>query len=152
MRRLALLAALLPLAAHAQNDVGKASFTEHCAACHQAEGTGAPGIAPSLVGTLKRFLPTEPGRHYLAQILISGMAGKIETEGHSFVGLMPSFRDDLSPEQAAATIDYVLGTFDGVAEAGAATPITPAMVKEAADKQATTADTRKLREAALAGP
>ena len=108
----------------ADNDVGEKAFKERCVVCHQEDAHGAAGVAPSLAGTLARHLDSAAGKRYLAQILISGMIGPIDTEGHKFSGLMPSFRADLDDAEIAATLNYVLRTFNGVSAANATSPIT----------------------------
>src|ERR1700676_2986291 len=107
------------------NDIGQKLFKERCVLCHQEDAHGAAGVAPSLVGTLVPYPASAEGKRYLAQILISGMIGPIDTEGQKFNGLMPSFRADLSDAEIAATVNYVLGTYNGVIDAGATIPIAP---------------------------
>jgi mono/diheme cytochrome c family protein len=121
---------------------GAAIFTARCVACHQADGTGADGLAPSLAGTLKDYLGSDDGRRFLAQIAVSGMGGRIESQGRVVVGLMPSFKGDLSDAEIAAVVDYVLVHFNGVEGA----PITPDAVAAARAAGATPGETRKLRE------
>lgn len=133
----------------ADNDVGEKTFKERCVVCHQEDARGAAGVAPSLAGTLSRHLGSVEGKQYLAQILVSGMVGPIDTEGHKFSGLMPSFRADLSDAEIAATINYVLRTFNGVADAGATSPITSQDVSRAAATNPAPAGTRALRQSLL---
>ena len=136
-------------AALADNDTGQKIFKERCVVCHQEDAHGAAGVAPSLAGTLARHLSSAEGKRYLSQILISGMVGPIDTEGHKFSGLMPSFRGDLSDAEIAATLNYVLGTFNGVSAANAVSPITPQDVSAAAATNPAPADTRALRQSLL---
>jgi mono/diheme cytochrome c family protein len=135
--------------AFADNDVGQKIFKERCALCHQEDAHGATGLAPSLAGTLAGHLGSAAGKRYLAQILISGMVGSIDTEGHKFSGLMPSFRADLSDAEMAATINYVLGTFNGVSDTSATKPIAPEEVTAASATNPVAADTRALRQSLL---
>ena len=121
---------------------GASIFTNRCTPCHQANAEGADGLAPSLAGTLKAYLATGDGRKYLSQILVSGMAGRIESQGRVVVGMMPNFRADLSDADIAAVLDYVLVHFNGVDGA----PITEADVAAARAAGPTPTDTRKLRE------
>jgi mono/diheme cytochrome c family protein len=130
----------------ADNDTGQKIFKDRCVVCHQEDAHGAAGVAPSLAGTLARHLGSVEGKRYLAQILISGMVGSIDTEGHKFSGLMPSFRADLSDADIAATINYVLGTFNGVSDASATSPITPQDVTTAAATNPDPGATRTLRQ------
>ena len=130
----------------ADNDVGEKTFKERCVVCHQEDAHGAAGVAPSLAGTLARHLDSAAGKRYLAQILISGMVGPIDTEGRKFSGLMPSFRADLSDTEIAATINYVLGAFNGVRDSSVTSPITPQEVSAASATNPVASDTRTLRQ------
>jgi len=147
MRRVVFLAALLASGgARAADAPGAAIFNERCALCHQADAHGAPGVAPSLAGTLVPYTKTPDGIKYLSQIVVSGMVGKIPTEGHNFSGLMPSFADDFSDAQIAAVVDYVLATYNGIAKP----PITAQDVAAARAEKPVATQTRHLREKILA--
>jgi mono/diheme cytochrome c family protein len=128
------------------NELGQQIFKERCVLCHQADAHGAAGVAPSLAGTLASYLGGADGKRYLAQILVSGMIGPIDTEGHKFSGLMPSFRADLSDAEIAATINYVLETYNGVSDAGAAMPIAPDDVAAVSATHPVATATRALRQ------
>jgi mono/diheme cytochrome c family protein len=128
------------------NDLGQKIFKERCVLCHQADAHGAAGVAPSLAGTLASYLGGADGKRYLAQILVSGMIGPIDTEGRKFSGLMPSFRADLSDAEIAATINYVLETYNGVSDAGAAMPIAPDDVAAVSATHPVATATRALRQ------
>ena len=128
------------------DELGQKIFKERCVLCHQEDAHGAAGVAPSLVGTLGPYLVSAEGKHYLAQILVSGMIGPIDTEGHKFSGLMPSFRADLSDAEIAATVNYVLGTYNGVSDADATKPITPGAVAAASAANPIATSTRALRQ------
>lgn len=134
------------------NDVGQGIFKERCVLCHQDNAQGAAGVAPSLVGTLVPYLASAEGKRYLSQILISGMIGPIDTEGHKFNGMMPSFRADLSDTEIAAVINYVLGTYNGVSDAGAVTPVAPEDVAAAGASNPIATGTRTLRQGLKAPP
>jgi mono/diheme cytochrome c family protein len=122
---------------------GAAIFAERCVACHQADAQGADGLAPSLAGTLKDYLATEDGKQYLSQLLISGMGGRIESQGRVVTGLMPSFAADLNDADIAAVLGYVLARFNGVTSP---TPIAGAAIAAARAHPPTPTQTRKLRE------
>jgi mono/diheme cytochrome c family protein len=136
---------LLAGLAHAADAPGAAIFNERCALCHQPDGHGAPGVAPSLAGTLARYTTTADGKKYLSQIVLSGMVGKIPTEGHIFSGLMPSFAPDFSDEQIAAVVDYVLAKYNGVEKP----VISTADVAAARAENPVATQTRHLREKIL---
>ena len=134
------------------NNIGQILFKERCVLCHQEDAHGAAGVAPSLVGTLVPYPASAEGKRYLAQILISGMIGPIDTEGHKFNGMMLSFRADLSDTEIAAVINYVLGTFNDVSDAGATTPVAPEDVAAASASNPIATSTRALRQALKAPP
>lgn len=92
MKRAAAGFALLgALAAVAAEDRGAALFGQHCAACHQARGEGTPGLAPRIAGRLADKAGSDAGRAYLAQVLVSGLAGPITVDGERFNSAMPGF-------------------------------------------------------------
>ncbi len=127
---------------------GAQIFAQNCAICHQPDGVGAVGLAPALAGTLKDFAATADGKTYLSQILISGMAGSIFTQGHKFSGLMPPFADKLSNDDIAAVLGYVLQNFNGLQ----GTIVTAQDVAAARARNPTTSDTHHVRVALRSQP
>ena len=111
MKRLmfALVCTLAAGLASAQD--GKAVYDANCAACHQPDGAGALGLAPPLAGTLGKRLAVPEGRKYLPGIVISGLAGKMESKGVVYEGIMPSWQQ-LSDAELAAVLNHVLTTFN----------------------------------------
>jgi len=146
IRILSIVAALSGASAYAQmaNAAGADLFTKHCMACHQADGEGIPGLAPPLVGALKKVAEVDQGRTYIAHVLVSGMAGTIKTRGGKFTGAMPS-QAALSDHELAAIASYVLTTFN-------ASPVVlqPEGFAALRSKPLPPADVRKLREQVLA--
>lgn len=115
-RRLLLLAMAVALGstsicAQTHDAAGAELFGKHCVACHQADGEGIPGLAPPLVGALKKVAEADLGRTYIAHVLVSGMAGTIKTRVGKFIGAMPS-QAALSDHELAAIASYVLSTFN----------------------------------------
>ena len=90
---------------------GQAVYTANCAACHQPDGAGAAGLAPPLAGTLGGRLAFPQGRRYIAGVLMSGMAGKIESKGVVYNGMMPTWAA-LADDELAAVANYVVETFN----------------------------------------
>jgi mono/diheme cytochrome c family protein len=43
-------------------------WTLNCQGCHRPDGSGSEGTAPSLAGTVARFLSVAGGREYLARV------------------------------------------------------------------------------------
>lgn len=100
-RTLADLAAPAPGAAGAAAD-GRQVYTANCVACHQAGGTGLPGVFPPLAGS---EWVTGDAR-VLANILLHGVAGEIVVNGTAYKGSMPAFRQ-LGDGELAAVANYV---------------------------------------------
>jgi hypothetical protein len=44
------------------------NWTLNCQGCHRPDGTGSPGTAPSLTGTVSKFLNVPGGREYLGRV------------------------------------------------------------------------------------
>lgn len=69
---------------------GERLYKNNCAACHQAEGQGVPGVFPPLegsswvVGSEERFV----------KILLRGLSGPIEVKGNTYNGNMPSYGEN----------------------------------------------------------
>lgn len=83
---------------------GSALYQTHCAACHQADGSGVPGAFPPLAGN-----PAVGDAAYVERVIVEGLSGPLEVLGVSYDGMMPAIalgRDDL-----AALVAFVQ-TFD----------------------------------------
>ena len=121
---------------------GKEIFSANCAACHNADAGGIPGVAPPLANALRERLASPAGQTYLANVLVHGLAGPIASQGQSFNGVMPSFAS--LPDASLAALLAWLGTQNG--------QVTPtvsadALAKARAERK-TPGAVRKLREAA----
>jgi mono/diheme cytochrome c family protein len=103
------LADLAPAPAGAAAD-GKQVFTANCVACHQAGGTGVPGVFPPLDGS-EWVLGKE---RVLANILLHGINGEIVVKGNSYKGSMPPFAQ-LGDAELAAVATYVRGSWSNKA-------------------------------------
>lgn len=90
---------------------GAALYAQHCVVCHQANGEGAPGIAPPISGTLANRARIPAGRDYLAQVMVSGMVGTISSHGMRYLGNMPPF-NALSDGELAGVLNHVLLAFN----------------------------------------
>ncbi len=83
--------------------VGRASYVQHCARCHQPDGAGIDGLYPSLRG-----LPDDAaGRERAIRALLSGRVGVIDVDGVARDRVMPT-HGYLGNETIAATLSYVL--------------------------------------------
>ncbi len=65
---------------------GKRLF-QTCAACHQASGTGVPGVYPALAGSEW----VQGNEERLVRIMLHGLAGPLKVEGKDYNGNMPAF-------------------------------------------------------------
>jgi mono/diheme cytochrome c family protein len=101
-----LLCMLTPLS-HANDGLpnGAALFAQHCATCHQADGSGTVGLAPPLKGEHWQRLGAE--RNYLAQVMLHGLSGLIMVNGQRYVGSMPAFAGQLNDAQLAAVASHL---------------------------------------------
>ena len=87
------------------------SFNARCATCHQQNAQGLPGMYPPLADSIGNELRLKRGREYLIEVVLNGMAGSIEVNGTTYVGLMPEFAS-LSDDEIAATLNQVLTKFN----------------------------------------
>ncbi len=128
-RSVAELQGAAPAAAGAAVD-GKAVFGSHCAACHQATGTGLAGVFPPLAGS-EWVLGKDTT---VANIVLHGINGSLTVKGASYNGAMPAFKDQLHDAQIAALLTYVRSQWGN--QAAAVTTETVAQVRK--DSQART--------------
>lgn len=131
MKRLPQALAILLLSAagmaHAAPD-GSALFAQHCAACHQADGSGTVGLAPTLKGEHWKRLGAERG--YLLAVLTHGLSGAIPIGKTQFVGSMPAFAGPLDDEALAAIATHLRG-LQGAADEPAYTAAEVAAARQA---------------------
>lgn len=126
MRAAAGVIALAALTASpALSEDGKAVFEQVCAACHQAGGVGAPGLAPPLVDPALWSRLGDKAPRYLAGVLLGGLSGTIEAGGEKYIGLVMPPQDGLDDAALAAVGSYVLKDLAGTGHA-----LTPALLAE----------------------
>ena len=137
--------ALLTLAASGslQAADGAKLYEANCAVCHQPDGNGSEGLAPSLVDVLAKRAQSAVGREYLAQVLVSGMVGTITSRGVKYNGNMPAAT--LSDEELVAVMGHVLTTFNKVSQ-----PMPAELFSAARAKASTPSAVRQQRERVLA--
>jgi mono/diheme cytochrome c family protein len=85
---------------------GKAVFDANCLTCHQADGSGVPGMHPPLVPG--SWVSKEPRE--LVAIMMKGLSGKIEVNGEVYNDFMPS-QAQLSDQEIADVLSYVRSNF-----------------------------------------
>lgn len=85
---------------------GKAVYSKYCLTCHQADGSGVPGMHPPLgPGSWTGNDPKE-----LIAIMMKGLSGKIEVDGEIYKGFMPSHAQ-LTDEEIADVLTYIRISF-----------------------------------------
>ena len=84
---------------------GKVVFENTCMACHQADGSGVPNLAPPLIKT--SFVLGDKTR--LINIVLKGLKD-VEIDGESYDNPMPAF-DYLSDTEVADVLTYVRNNF-----------------------------------------
>lgn len=85
-------------------DAGKRIYSQICAACHQPNGMGVPGMFPPLAGS--EWVNT-PGHQRMIRIVLNGLSGPITVSGQPFSNVMVPLRDTLKDEDIANVISYV---------------------------------------------
>jgi mono/diheme cytochrome c family protein len=92
---------------------GAALFASLCAACHQANGQGLPGVFPPLAGS--EWVQGQAST--AAAILLHGVTGGLSVKGSTYNGAMPAFGGQLSDEQIAAVLTHVRSQWGNTAAA-----------------------------------
>jgi mono/diheme cytochrome c family protein len=90
---------------------GKMVFEQNCLACHQADGSGVPNLAPPLVKGA--FVGGDKAK--VIGIVLNGMQG-VEINGEYYANPMPSF-SFLSDQEIADVLTFVRSNFANNASA-----------------------------------
>lgn len=108
---------------------GKARYQTLCIACHQANGQGLPGLAPSLVKS--EWVQGPASRP--VRIVLHGLQGPITVNGAMFTSpvVMPPQKDVLDDTAIAEVLTYVRNEWGNRAE-----PVQAADVKAIRDAEA----------------
>ncbi len=85
---------------------------------------------PPLADSIGNELRLKHGREYLIEVVLNGMAGAIEVNDTTYVGLMPEFAS-LSDDEIAAALNQVLTKFNAAELPKDFAPITAAEVHAA---------------------
>ena len=106
---------VVPLAPNEQTlfDGGKVVYSTLCVACHQPNGQGMDGLAPSLVDSDWTLGNPE----ILPKIVIHGLTGPIKVNGQSWSLEMPPLGPALSDEQIAGVLTYIRREWEHTASA-----------------------------------
>lgn len=110
---------------------GAAVFSARCAACHQAGGTGVPGVFPPLAKS--EWVRGDATR--LASIVLHGVQGPLTVGGATFNGAMPGFKDQLDDATLAAVATYIRAQWGN--EAAAVDAATVAAARAATSSRTT---------------
>ncbi len=106
---------------------GKRVFGDICSNCHQSNAMGLPGAFPPLA--MSDYLNAAPKR--AIGVVLHGLSGKITVNNTGYESQMPAFGGQLSDNEIASVLTYVLNNFnnkggevtaDQVKAARAATP------------------------------
>jgi mono/diheme cytochrome c family protein len=92
---------------------GAAVFTSRCAACHQADGRGLPGVFPPLAGS--EFVNGDSAR--LVRLVLRGLTGPVTVGGATFNGAMPAWADQLTDAEIAAVLTSARSSFGNASPA-----------------------------------
>lgn len=111
---------------------GNAIFTASCAGCHQAGGTGVPGVFPPLAGSAW----VKGSDTVLVLILLHGVQGTITVAGTPYTGMMPPFKDQLGDGELAAVATYIRSQWGNAAGAVTAARVAEERSATAARKEA----------------
>jgi mono/diheme cytochrome c family protein len=124
---------------------GEALFKGSCAPCHQAGGTGSPGLAPPLVNKALWNGLGSAAPDYLQGVMLAGVSGSIEVGGQRYVGLVMPPQARMTDDELAAIGIYVLSTLNAV-RSPALTAATVAAVRAVPPTHAALREMRKNSE------
>jgi mono/diheme cytochrome c family protein len=83
-----------------------AIYKKYCLVCHQADGSGVPGMYPPLgPGSWVGKDPKE-----LVMILTKGLSGKVEVNGEIYKNAMPA-QSQLTDQEIADVLTYIRSYF-----------------------------------------
>lgn len=117
----------------------KSLYGNNCGICHHG-GDGMPGSVPPIVGRIDKIAATPEGRHYLADVLMHGVSGRIMADSQPYNAEMPPFRY-LKDEDVASILTW-LSTRGGGENAPTVSPSDIAAARGAAKSAGQVADER----------
>lgn len=80
-----------------------AIYSARCAACHQANGAGLPGVFPPLAGS--EWVNGKDST--LIAAVLHGIDGPLTVKGQSYNGVMPAFAAQLGDAELAALLTHI---------------------------------------------
>jgi len=90
----------------AKEHPGKAVYTKYCMVCHQAGGSGVPGMFPPL--SKGSWVGKDPKE--LVLIITKGLSGKVEVNGEVYKSAMPA-QAQLTDKEIADVLSYIRSDF-----------------------------------------
>jgi quinol-cytochrome oxidoreductase complex cytochrome b subunit len=106
-------------AAPAAAGQGAQIYGTNCAGCHNANGTGQPGVFPPLAHN--PFVTGDKSK--VVGVLLNGLKGKITVNGQSYDAEMPAWKGKLSNKEIADVATYIRNAWGNKAD-----PVTEADV------------------------
>jgi len=97
---------------------GKKIYETYCLACHQADGSGVPGLNPPLIKT--KWVLGE--KKQLITIILKGMDEAITVDGEEYNNVMAPHAF-LKDEEVADVLNYVRNNFGNKASAVTASDV-----------------------------
>jgi mono/diheme cytochrome c family protein len=88
-------------------------YTQYCLSCHQAKGSGVPGLNPPLKNS--PYVQGDESR--LIEIVLNGKTEGVEINGETYTNPMPPFGATLKDEEIADVLTYVRNSFGNKAAA-----------------------------------
>ena len=122
---------------------GETTYQTNCASCHQNSGEGLTGAFPPLVDHTPDLYNAD--RTYLPDLLLYGLQGAINVNGSNYNGVMPAWAQ-LSDQDIADTINYILTNWGNEEQLTEFQPYTPEEIQNARGKNLTAQDVHAHRE------
>jgi mono/diheme cytochrome c family protein len=95
--------------------VGQKIYSANCSACHNANGSGTPGVFPPLASN--PVVTGSPDK--VIDAVKNGLTGETTVSGKSYNGSMPAWKGKLSDAEIADVITYIRSSWGN--NAGAVT-------------------------------
>ena len=90
---------------------GKIVYDKYCLACHQADGSGVPGLYPPIKNT--EWVTGD--KETLVKIILEGMKDEIEVNGIIYSNEMPA-QNYLTDREIADVLTYIRSNFENKAD------------------------------------
>lgn len=93
----------------------EAAYMASCSSCHQAGGTGLPGVFPPMANHADDVYNADGGREYLMHAVLFGVQGPIDVDGTTYNGAMPAW-NQLSDDALAGTLNHITNAWGNDAD------------------------------------